>query len=65
MKFALIMLVAMTTTIGAFAGGTKKGEKARAKAKTECCTKDKSKCSSVKGKPDCCSSAPTCCPSKA
>lgn len=41
-KGAIIALIALATSVVAFAGNGKKKDKAKQKAKTECC--DKTKC---------------------
>jgi hypothetical protein len=61
-KGAFIALLALATSLGAYAdGGGKKKNKKKEKAKIECC--EKSKCSKDE-KPNCCEAQPTCCTKK-
>lgn len=60
-KGAFIALLALVTSLGVYAEGGKKVNKAGKKAKTENC--EKTKCSGNE-KPNCCIEQPTCCTKK-
>jgi hypothetical protein len=57
-KGAFIVLLALLSSIGVYAIGGKKSNKAKKKAKIECC--EKAKCIRVE-KPNCCAGQITCC----